>query len=67
MGAIAYALQLLQVLPSLISAGRDVVGLVSQGSAALKTMAAENRDPTDEEWTALNALIEGLQDELHKD
>jgi len=63
--AIAYALQLLQAIPTLLAAGRDVAAMIEQGSTALKAMQAEGRDPTPEEWDALNATIAALRAELH--
>lgn len=60
--AIAYAAQLLGLLPSLIGAGQSVMGLITQGQTALANMQAENRGPTDAEWAALNAT----RDALHK-
>jgi len=65
MEALAYALQLLNVLPALITAGRDVSTLVTQGQAAIEAMITDKRDPTPAEWDALNAQIKALQDELH--
>ncbi len=61
MPAIAYAIQLLGTLPSLISAGIDVVDLINNANDALKKMQAENRDPTDSEWSDLNDLVEKLR------
>ncbi len=63
--ALAYAVSLLTELPGLISAGKDVVDLVKSGSTALKSMQDAGRDPTDAEWSALNAQIKALRDELH--
>ena len=63
--AIAYALQILGMVPTLISAGRDVLALVQHGTDALKAMQAENRDPTDKEWAELNAVIDALRKDLH--
>ena len=65
MEAIAYAIELLSILPSLIGAGRDVRELVENGTSALKAMQDENREPTAQEWDALNALITSLRAELH--
>lgn len=62
---IAYAVQLLSSLPALIQAGRDVVGVVQNGTAKLQTMQAEGRDPTQAEWDELDADIKRLQGELH--
>lgn len=65
--AIAYALQLLSALPSLIQAGRDVTALLSHGQATLTAMQTEGRDPTPAEWEALDAQVKALQNELHAD
>lgn len=65
MPALAFALQALQVLPGLVSAGVDIAHLVNQTTTALGKMQAEKRDPTQEEWDALNEQIAGLRKELH--
>lgn len=65
MGAAAYALSLLTELPGLIASGKQVIDLIQTGSTALKAMQMENRAPTDAEWSALNAQIKALRDELH--
>lgn len=65
MGPAAYALSLLTELPGLIASGKQVIDLIQTGSTALKAMQMENRAPTDAEWSALNAQIKALRDELH--
>lgn len=65
MPALAYAIELLTVLPNLISAGANVMQLVTDGKAKLEAMQAEKRDPTPAEWDALNAQIAALRKELH--
>jgi hypothetical protein len=50
----------LEVLPGLIQAGVEVVTLITSTVAQVKTMIAENRDPTAEEWDALHAKIAAL-------
>lgn len=65
MTAIAMALQLLNILPSLISAGIEVKGLIEEHSGKLQTMADEGRDPTEEEWESMNAQIAALRAQLH--
>lgn len=57
-----YAIQLLGLMPSLIAAGQSVMTLVNQGTSALQNMIAENREPSDAEWAALDAL----RDAAHK-
>ena len=62
MQAIAYALQLLNMLPQLIGSGQSIMGLINSGTSALQNMTAEKRDPTTEEWATLDAV----RDSLHK-
>ena len=63
--ALYYALQVLQAIPTLIAAGQNISGLVSQSTTALNAMIAEKRNPSDAEWDALNAAIKALRDQLH--
>lgn len=67
MGALAYALQLLTALPPLIEAGVNIKNMVEDASASLGKMQQEKRDPTVEEWNALNDRIGALRRQLHKD
>lgn len=64
MGALAIAIQLLDLLPSVITASEAVISAITSTSTALKQMQAENRDPTDAEWSAVNAAIIALQNEI---
>lgn len=59
-----YAIQVLEVLPGFIEAGKNVVEFIENTSKTLKAMQAEGRDPTDEEWTALNDQISALRGQL---
>lgn len=61
-----YALQVLQVLPQLIAAGQDVAGFIQQANTSLKNMQDQKRDPTAEEWAALNTQIDALRKQLHE-
>ena len=63
--ALAYATQILSMLPALLLAGKNVSELIKNGNAALTSMQAENRDPTPGEWDDLNAQIDALRAELH--
>lgn len=63
-GAAAYALQLLTMLPQLIGAGQSVMTLINQGQAALANMIAEKRGPSVEEWAALNAVRDALHQQV---
>jgi hypothetical protein len=60
-----YAIQILQAIPQLLAAGQSVMGSVNQGTTALQNMLAEKRDPTPEEWAALDAQIDSLRAQLH--
>ncbi len=61
MSAIAFALEALNILPSLIGAGVDVIELINKTSDSLKEMQATGSDPSPEQWDELNALIEDLR------
>lgn len=64
MGALAFALAALQAVPALIAAGNNIETFINNTATAVKTMQAENRDPTQAEWDALNAEIAALQKQL---
>lgn len=66
MNAIAYAVQLLSVLPSLVQAGKDIQSTIAMGTARLSSMQAEQRDPTQNDWDELNLHIRTLRGELHE-
>lgn len=57
-----YILLGLQLLPQLISAGRDVMQLIG-----LMTDVAKSGAPTKEQWDALHAIEDSLRDKLHSD
>lgn len=59
--ALGFAIEILGQLPGLISAGVDVISLINKTNDSLKDMQANDRDPTDEEWQALNDLVEELR------
>lgn len=60
-----YALQALQAIPALVSAGISVNNLVQQTQSSLKTMVAENRDPSATEWAEQAQAIHDLRAVLH--
>ena len=64
MPALAMAIQLLTQLPGLIAAGIQVKGLIDSTRDTLEKAKAENRDPTDQEWDALNKTVEELRKQL---
>lgn len=65
MQTILFAIQLLEALPPLLAAGKDVSVLISQGAANIKRMQAEGRDPTEAEWGELHDTVAALRAELH--
>lgn len=60
-----YALQVLNILPQLLQAGKDIGGILETANTALKAMQENGRDPSAEEWAALNAQIDMLRKDLH--
>ena len=66
-GALDFALKILQVLPGLIAAGKDVTQLITDTSQRVQEMRDQNRDPTPGEWDDLNAQIDSLRGRLHSD
>jgi len=51
---LSFALQALSMAPQIVSAGLDLATYVSSAVSAVRKMQAENRDPTPEEWAALD-------------
>lgn len=62
---IAFAIQILTQLLGLVPAATQAWQMVQDQRNALEKMRAENRDPTVEEWAALDAITEGLRKQLH--
>jgi len=60
--ALQFVIALLSQVPGLIAAGQSVVSTVNQAITMGNTFVAEKRDPTPEEWAALDAQ----RDALHK-
>lgn len=67
MGALAYASLLLDLVPLALKGVSAAVDALTTGRNAVKAMVAENRDPTEAEWAALNAVTADLSDKLHSD
>ncbi len=65
MPALAIATSVLQLLPALLQAGIDVMGILQSTNAVISKAQAENRDPTDAEWNALDTQISGLRAQLN--
>jgi hypothetical protein len=50
-------------IPDLVAAGTDIQSFVNNEMERVRTMIAENRDPTQEEWDAMNSVVD---DEMAK-
>lgn len=59
-----FAFAVLKALPMLMQAGQDALALVRATNAEIAQMQAQNRGPSDAEWAALNATIDGLMAQL---
>lgn len=65
MNALDFAIKLFGELPGLISAGANVVSLITTYRDKLAEMSAQNRAPTQQEWDELNQRITDLRKQLH--
>ena len=54
-------------VPLAINGGSAAIEMVRWGKAAIDVMVAEGRDPTDAEWTELDARTTALRTALHSD
>ena len=61
MGTAELAITILQALPGLIQAGANVINLLNSTNTTIATAQAENRDPTDTEWNALDSILSDLR------
>ena len=57
MGALQIAMLVMQELPALIAAGRDVAGIINRTNSVLTAAQLAGRDPNPAEWADLNFLI----------
>lgn len=60
----AFIEKILELIPTLVQVGGDVVAFIKTSQASLAAMKAENRGPTDAEWSNLNATIDGYMAQL---
>lgn len=65
MPVLTIATTVLQLLPSLIQAGIDVMGLLQSTNKVITNAQAAGRDPTDAEWAALDTQISALRAQLN--
>jgi len=64
-GAKSFVQSVALQLPDLVAAGVDADAFIRGELDRVKQMIAENRDPTQEEWDALNATVQSELDRLH--
>ena len=60
-----YAATAIDLIPKLLAAGMSIKEHIDETQAALKAMQDGNRDPTEQEWAALNAQVDALRAKLH--
>lgn len=65
--AFAFAMTLLDIVPSIVKGVTGAVEAFGAGHEVVKKLVDEDRDPTDEEWAKLNSDIAALRTELHTD
>jgi len=65
MGAIPLVLGSLQVLQALLEAGTTAYAIVTKLQSTLETMKQEGRDPNQQEWDEMHALLQQARDELN--
>ena len=63
--ALDLASLVLGTLPQLIAAGVNIVALVEQTNSTLSKAQAEGRDPSSQEWDAINDAIALERSRLH--
>ena len=61
MPVLVLATTILEALPGLLSAGMNVIALINSTNATINKAQAENRDPTPEEWNALDLMVADLR------
>lgn len=67
MNALAFASQVLGLLPLVTQGISGAAGAMQWGRRLVSEMAAQDRDPTDAEWAELNQRTAELRDRLHTD
>lgn len=64
MNALEIAVEVLQALPQLITAGVQVESLIANTVTVIQSAQSQNRDPTSAEWDALDAVLSNLRAKL---
>jgi hypothetical protein len=57
MNVLQYVAVALAALNEIVKAGGDIAALIAQLQTTIGALQADNRDPTQDEWNALNAQI----------
>jgi len=66
LSAVAYALQVLELAPRVVAAGRDLSAYVTNASAVINKAQADQTAIPAAAWDSLKVIREALQSELHK-
>lgn len=65
--ALEWATLVIKWLPVAVQGVTEAAEFLNWGMDRMKTMIAESRDPTDEEWDELNSRTAALRTKLHSD
>jgi len=65
-GVVQFATELMEALPPLAQAGMDIASTIGQGVGMLRSMANEDRGPTESEYEALRALNRHNHEEFQR-
>lgn len=65
--ALKFAMMVMDLVPLVVKGVTGAAEAFQAGRDAVKLMVDEDRDPTDEEWAALNADLDEMQRKLHSD
>lgn len=64
MTLVQYIAVALAALDEILKAGGNAAALIAQLKTTIAALQAENRDPTESEWNALNSQIDAAIDAL---
>jgi HAMP domain-containing protein len=65
--SVQFALMLMDLIPRMLAGSAKAIAYFNEGKTALETMVKERRDPTPDEWAALQKSINEMTDELERD
>ena len=55
----------LAAIDEIVKAGGSITALIAQLETTIRALQAENRDPTQDEWSAMNTQIQAAIDALN--